>query len=259
MQPIGALSDEEARGLQGLLFDLDDTLLTHGKLTREAYSALFDLQQSGLQLVAVTGRPIVWGKLLVRQWPIAAAVCETGALSVRQQGDGVAVYDPLPTGLRTHNRTRLLQLAAELGRRFPELPVASDADERTSDYTFDIVHVLRERPTLIDEAAEFAARHGARISRSSVHLHISFDTHDKASGTLALLSRELGYDCTAARQRFAYIGDSENDAPCFASFHTSIGVANLRGRHTVGPRFKTTAEQGLGFVEAASRLIAARR
>lgn len=259
MQPLSALSVDEARGLQGLLFDLDDTLLSHGKLTREAYNALFDLEQCGLQLVAVTGRPILWGKLLVRQWPIAAAVCETGALSVRLLERDVTVYDPLSAAERKHNRTRLLQLAAELAERFPGLPVASDADERTSDYTFDIVHLLRERPALIDEAAELAARRGARISRSSVHLHISFDTHDKASGTLALLSRELGHDPTGARQRFAYIGDSENDAPCFAAFHTSIGVANLRGRHTVPPRFKTTAEQGLGFVEAASRLIAARR
>jgi hypothetical protein len=90
-----------------------------------------------------------------------------------------------------------------------------------------------------------------------VHLHVSFDAHDKASGTLLLLS-ELGYDVTKALQSFAYIGDSENDAPCFAAFRTTLAVSNLRGRHTVPPRFRTRLPQGQGFVEAAQQLVSAR-
>ena len=51
MRPLSALPSSEARRLRGLLFDLDDTLLTHGRLTRAAYDALFDLHDAGLKLV----------------------------------------------------------------------------------------------------------------------------------------------------------------------------------------------------------------
>ena len=54
MKPLASLSREEARALRGLLFDLDDTLLSHGVLTRAAYDALWDLKDAGLRLVAVT-------------------------------------------------------------------------------------------------------------------------------------------------------------------------------------------------------------
>ena len=70
MRPLSALGAEEARGLRGLLFDLDDTLLSHGLLTRAAYDALWDLHDAGLRLVAVTGRPCAWGEVLARQWPV---------------------------------------------------------------------------------------------------------------------------------------------------------------------------------------------
>ena len=65
MKALSSLSAEEARRLRGLLFDLDDTLLSHGVLTRAAYDALWDLRDAGLALVAVTGRPSGWGELLV--------------------------------------------------------------------------------------------------------------------------------------------------------------------------------------------------
>lgn len=50
------------RAIRGVLFDLDDTLLSHGVLTEEAYSALWLLRRHGLRLVAVTGRPSGWGR-----------------------------------------------------------------------------------------------------------------------------------------------------------------------------------------------------
>jgi len=45
----------DARGLVGVLFDLDDTVLSHGVLTREAYDAIWSMHEAGLRLVAVTG------------------------------------------------------------------------------------------------------------------------------------------------------------------------------------------------------------
>ena len=44
MRPISELPRAEAEGLDGLLFDLDDTVLDRGQLSEAAYAALFRLR-----------------------------------------------------------------------------------------------------------------------------------------------------------------------------------------------------------------------
>jgi len=102
---------------------------------------------------------------------------------------------------------------------------------------------------------------GARTSRSSVHLHATFDTDDKASGALRFLARELGQEPGAALSRFAFVGDSGNDAACFAAFRTTFGVANVAaavGRLSVPPRYVARAPMGEGFAEIAGTILRAR-
>ena len=72
MRDLSELTVDEARSLRGLLFDLDDTFLSHGLLTREAYGALWKLADAKLRLVAVTGRPSGWGEVVARQCKGAA-------------------------------------------------------------------------------------------------------------------------------------------------------------------------------------------
>jgi hypothetical protein len=91
-----------------------------------------------------------------------------------------------------------------------------------------------------------------------VHLHVTFDYADKASGAVRLFAEDSGLDATAVRHAYAYLGDSENDAPCFAAFAVSIGVANLRGRPTLRPRFITSQPMGAGVVEAAAVILSLR-
>jgi hypothetical protein len=67
-----------------------------------------------------------------------------------------------------------------------------------------------------------------------------------------------GVDPSAALARYAFVGDSENDAACFGAFKTTIGVANLRGRPTLSPRFVTEAPRGRGVAELARVLGALR-
>src|SRR5690606_29031989 len=109
----------------------------------------------------------------------------------------------------------------------PALVPADDVDGRVSDFTFDIGEHERASEETIATARAIAAGAGARTTRSSVHLHFTFDRSDKATGALAYL-RSTGDDETRARQHFAFIGDSENDAPAFAAFSCTIGVANVR-------------------------------
>ncbi len=255
MQPIERLTREEAAHLRGLLFDLDDTLLDHGKLSPEAYAALARLRSVGLELYVVTGRPLGWVEVLVRLWPIQGGVSENGGVLVVSRGASVQVVDSVNKAERRLRRQRLDSLCALLRRELPELVPANDVDARRSDFTFDIGETRKLPSPAVAQARALAEQHGASTLVSSVHLHVSFDRTDKAAGAVRLLAGEQGADATAALSRFAFIGDSENDAACFAAFHTTFGVANLRGRPTVTPRFMTSKPRGQGFAEAADRLV----
>lgn len=255
MLPIASLSREEARRLEGLLFDLDDTLLDHGKLTETAYSALFRLREAGLALYVVTGRPSPWVRLLTRIAPISGGVAENGAVAWTADG---RLIDAAEGEQRELRRSRTLDLVDAVRRAFPDLEPADDARERLTDFTFDIGERKRVSPERVERVAAFVKERGGNVHTSSVHLHVGFDAADKASGVIALLAATLAIDPTAARNRYAFIGDSENDAACFAAFPLSIGVSNLRGRPTLTPRFQTSFPRGQGFAEAA-RVLAAFR
>lgn len=258
MRPIATMPAEEARRLSGLLFDLDDTLLDHGRLPEAAYGALFRMREAGLELVCVTGRPAGWGELLVRQWPIAAAVTENGAFAWVRDGAAVRRVDGVDASERDARRQAVRAIAHELRARFPELEPASDVDSRITDFTFDIGEDHRVPRESVDEAVTLARRFGAHTMVSSVHLHVGMDGDDKASGAVRVLRARFGEDPTRALGRWAFIGDSENDQACFAAFRTTIGVANLSGRPSLAPRYVTGAARSTGFVEAAQALIARR-
>lgn len=261
MKPLRALAADEARGLRGLLFDLDDTLLTHGVLERGAYGALWDLRDAGLRLVAVTGRPSGWGEVIARQWPIDGAVTENGAAHVVREGKGVKVVLDGDASARDAMATRLAALGDDVRRAFPEIALADDVHARRTDLAWDIgerVAVPREE---VQRLAAFVVARGARTTRSSVHLHATFDRDDKASGVVRFLATRFGEDPGAALGRYGFVGDSRNDAACFAAFRSTFGVANVRAHVSglsVPPRYVATAAQGEGFAELARTLLALR-
>jgi len=150
-------------------------------------------------------------------------------------------------------------LVAEIQERFTELRAADDVEQRISDFTFDIGESRRVAPERVAEVARFARSRGASTSASSVHLHVSFDAADKASGSVRLLRELFAEDATALRARYAFIGDSENDAACFAAFRTTFGVANSSGRPSIGPRYLARLARGAGFAEVAEALVRLRK
>jgi HAD superfamily hydrolase (TIGR01484 family) len=258
VKPASLLPSEEARGLRGVLFDLDDTLLTHGRLTRRAYDALWSLSDAGLALVAVTGRPCGWGEVLARQWPVAGCVTENGAVYIVRDGSGVVRHEACDEFERRSRRKRLANLVETVRGAVPEARLTDDNDLRRSDVTWDVGERTRLPEDRIRSIVEQIERVGARWSRSSVHLHATFDTDDKASGALRFCTRELGDEAGAALARFAFIGDSGNDAPCFAAFRVTFGVSNVRtslSRLTVPPRYVADRPMGEGFAEIAQAIL----
>ena len=262
MKPLSELAQEEARRIDGVLFDLDDTLLSHGLLTRAAFGALWDLHDAKLRLVAVTGRPSGWGEVIARQWPIDGVVTENGAVHVVREGAGVRLLQSCNERERRTRRIRLAQIIEEVAKVVPEARLADDVGARVSDVTWDIgerVKMPTDRADLIDGAAR---RFGARTTRSSVHLHASFDEDDKASGAFRFVCERFGVSAGAVLARYAFVGDSGNDSACFSAFRATFGVANVRkyvARIAVPPRFVAAKEMGEGFAEIARTLLAARR
>jgi HAD superfamily hydrolase (TIGR01484 family) len=267
MKPLAALDPAAVERLAGVVFDLDDTLLDHGALGEAAYGALFRLRDAGLRLVACTGRPAGWGEVLARQWPIDAVVVENGAVAfvVAPARDGAAsaprrllVADALPPAERRARRAELLALADEILARFPRAALADDNDARRTDVTLDIGEHRRVELGEIRAIVALARSRGVRTLVSSIHLHLTREADDKASGTVRVLAEHFGEDATGARARYAFVGDSANDAAAFAAFSLTFGVENV-GVHvrglTVPPRYVAPAPMGRGFAAIASRIV----
>ena len=79
MSPLADFSPKHRAGIRGLLFDIDDTLTTEGRLTAEAYAAVEALKNAGLIVVPITGRPAGWCDHIARMWPVDGVIGENGA------------------------------------------------------------------------------------------------------------------------------------------------------------------------------------
>ncbi len=258
MQPASALSAERVRGLRGLLFDLDDTLLDHGRLLPSALSALERMRAAGLELFAVTGRPAGWGAVITHQWPIDGAITENGGIAIVRDGARVTLRDSVEPHERERPKAELAARVSVLRREHPELVPSDDVWQRLTDYTFDIGEHQRVPREIVLRVRRRAHELGAATIASSVHLHVSIDRADKASASCRLMAALYGLDPFRVLSSYAFIGDSENDAACFNAFQVSFGVKNLSGRPTLSPRFVTQGERAAGFVEAAELLLARR-
>ena len=76
MKPLAML---DPGAIKALLFDIDETLTTEGKLTAQAYAAMESFKRAGKLLVPITGRPAGWCDHIARLWPVDGVVGENGA------------------------------------------------------------------------------------------------------------------------------------------------------------------------------------
>ena len=263
MRPIGQLSRETAGSIRGLFFDLDDTLLSHGQLTERAYGALWRMHEAKIRLVAVTGRPSGWGEVIARQWPIDGVVSENGAIALCRDasGRGIEILDPCDDRERAERRARLTEIVHRVRREIPEAELADDVRARISDVTWDIGERRQLPEDRVQALTRILVKHGARTTRSSVHVHATFDSDDKASGAVEFARRTWGEDAGATLARYAFIGDSGNDVACFSAFHMTVGVSNVEkyvAKMPVPPRHVTRGAMGDGFAEMADLLVSAK-
>ncbi len=260
MKPLAELRGADR--LRGLLFDIDDTLTTEGRLTAQAYAALERLKNAGRIVVAVTGRPAGWCDHIARMWPVDAVVGENGAFYFRYENGRLHKRYQDNDTERAAKRAQLAAIAARILAAVPGSALASDQPYRVADLAIDY---CEDVPALPLEAAERIAAlmraDGLNAKISSIHVNGWFGGYDKLAMARTLFAEKFATDLDAANAQFAYAGDSPNDAPLFAFFANSIGVANVArfaGHMTALPKFVTQAESGAGFAEIAAHLLGER-
>ena len=84
---------------------------------------------------------------------------------------------------------QLGDLVARARTLVPEARLTDDVHARVTDVTWDIGERVRLPGDRVDLLAKMIVEAGARTTRSSVHLHATFDVEDKASGAVAFAQR----------------------------------------------------------------------
>ena len=253
MKPLAEL---DAGGVRALLFDIDETLTTRGKLTAAAFSALERLHARGLRTVAVTGRPAGWCDHIARMWPVDAVVGENGAFYFRFAQGRLHKRYRESAAVRERNRIRLAAIGQQIVAAVPGCAIAADQPYRETDLAIDYCEDVPPLPLQAAERIGALMRDaGLHAKLSSIHVNGWFGDYDKLAMARELLGSELNIADAASA---VYVGDSPNDAPMFEFFLQSVGVANLRRFTAVldtPPKYITRASAGAGFVELAEHLL----
>jgi HAD superfamily hydrolase (TIGR01484 family) len=256
MKPLAEL---DRSGVGAVLLDIDDTLTTDGKLTAAAYTALERLQRASIRVVPVTGRPAGWCDHIARMWPIDAVVGENGAFYFLYSGGKLhkRFHESIPS--RTELRARLEAIAARIFAAVPGSAAASDQPYRETDLAIDYCEDVPALPLeAAQRIAELMRQEGLTAKVSSIHVNGWFGEYDKLATTRLLFAERFQRDLDRDSHEVVFVGDSPNDAPMFAFFERSVGVANVRRfealRATL-PKYVTPAASGAGFVELVDHLL----
>lgn len=241
-----------------LFTDIDDTLTCEGRLQKEAFSGLWELYESGVQVIPVTGRPAGWCELIARQWPVVGVIGENGGLYFTYKNREMKRHFAVPPSTCKDNALKLRHIEKEILQQVPGTAVASDQFSRLMDLAIDF---CEDVPPLgrdeVRKIVEIFEKHGAIAKISSIHVNGWFGEYDKLSTCRVFCSKELNIDFDECLQQMAYVGDSPNDEPMFKAFSHSFGVANIRrfaDTMTALPQYITTHTGGRGFMEVAHKL-----
>ncbi len=261
MKPVQLMSGSDIARVQYVCTDIDDTLTGDGRLSSEAYTALWNLHDVGIRVIPVTGRPAGWCDLIARQWPVDAVVGENGAFAFYLQ-DGLLRYLYHPSAERSHAAERLAGIRQRVLAEVPGSRVAKDQFSRMFDLAIDF---REEPPDLGFEAAEKIASvcrdMGAQAKVSSIHVNTWFGAYTKVDMLQYYLKKRWDLEPADQTHMVIYCGDSPNDEPMFEHFPLSCGVANIKPMlHLINhrPTYITHSEYGAGFAELAAVILSHR-
>jgi HAD superfamily hydrolase (TIGR01484 family) len=261
LQGLDAWPLAERRGLVGVFTDIDDTLTTDGAITPDALHALAALKGAGLGLVAITGRPVGWSEPFAAAWPLDAIVAENGAVALLRGPDGRVIkrYQQ-DAATRAANFARMQAVLAHIEHSIPGAQRATDSTGRECDIAVDHSEFAQLSDAQIDKVVLAMRHEGMHATVSSIHVNGWYGEHNKLEGARWIVRALWGRALDAEMDRWAYVGDSTNDALMFEAFAHSIGVANIARfvpHLSALPRYRTQGERGAGFAEVAAAVLAA--
>jgi HAD superfamily hydrolase (TIGR01484 family) len=260
-QLLSTVSRESLKHIKGICFDIDDTFSSHGKITAEAFQALWDLKNAGFTLIPVTGRPAGWCDHIARFWPVDAVVGENGAFTFFMHEGKLKRYDTLTDVESSIAKSKLAALREKILEAFPHAKFASDQEYREYDLAVDFCEDVPAWPEAdVEKLVELCESYGAIAKISSIHVNTWFGRYTKIDGIRKYLHYShmvLGTKIPEFND-YMFAGDSPNDEPMFAAFTHSVGVANVapylpRLKHP--PKYITVNEAGAGFAELARLLL----
>lgn len=263
MNDFISFPNDAAKSIKYVLTDIDDTLTNDGYLPALAYSALESLQQSGIKVIPITGRPAGWCDHIARMWPVDGVVGENGAFYFyydKEEKQMIRRY--WRSDEQRKADTILLQnIEQRVLLEVPGCAVSVDQPYREADLAIDFcedVEPLREEQirkivTIFEEA-------GAVAKVSSIHVNGWFGDYDKLAMTSIFFKEIFNIDLSQINNQVIFTGDSPNDAPMFSYFENSIGVANIKDfaaqlSADEKPSWVTEQKGGYGFAEVAKRLV----
>lgn len=261
---ISCIHRDTLQQIRVVLCDIDDTLTLDGKLPAKAYDALEKLDDAGLIVVPITGRPAGWCDMIARFWPVNGVVGENGAFYFRYDRKAqrmIRRYWKSETE-READRRKLAVLRDDIVAQVPGCAISSDQAYREADLAIDFcedVAALSEEA--VNEIVRLFEDAGAIAKISSIHVNGWFGRYDKLTMTEKFLSEQFNINIESEIDTVAFLGDSPNDAPMFSYFPNSVGVANVMNfadQMTAMPSSITSGEGGLGFAEFAEQLLEAR-
>lgn len=240
-----------------LMTDMDGTMTTENVLLPETFERFCKLKEHGLKVVVVTGRPAGWGHAIASLWPVDAVVTENGGVTFTKK-DGLlkkrfAVADKeLPAW-----RDKMFEAVAKLQHDIPQMRLSTDSAYREVDLAIDWNEDFKLPLEVADEIVDTLLSQDFVASRSSVHVNFSPPGFDKYIASMNLID-ELFPEFKTDKEAVLYVGDSLNDAPMFKGFPNTVGVANVKqwwDKLPSKPRYLTTKEEGLGFVEMVDHVL----
>lgn len=266
LQQISTSEKQSLLGtLKGLCFDIDDTFSSHGKITAEAFQALWDLKNAGVKLIPVTGRPAGWCDHIARFWPVDAVVGENGAFTLYMEKDQngrekLRRFDTLSDSDNTIAKSKLASLRSRIEKEFPGVSFASDQAYREFDLAIDFCEdVAPWKDSEVSRLVSICESEGAIAKISSIHVNTWFGKYTKIEGIQKLLGSDVGQKLALpTMNELIFAGDSPNDEPMFQTFKESVGVANVKKflpQMKNPPKYITQGEAGVGFAELARFLL----
>ena len=264
MKPLAQFPVEARGRIRGVLTDIDDTLTTHGRLFAAAYTALERLQNAGLLVIPVTGRPAGWCDHIARMWPVDAVVGENGAFWFRHDNKAgkLVKHYVVSQEERLRRGKKLFEIAEKILKEVPGCAVSSDQAYREADLAIDFREDVRElEREKVMKIVAIMESEGLTARVSSIHVNGWFGDYDKLSTTKRMLREEFAIDIDRDRADFVFAGDSPNDQPMFAFFPNAVGVANVLEMADLMadfPAWITSSAGAAGFAELAEALIPTR-